>query len=267
MKGTSDLRQAVRRVFGATGRFDLDPVSAEQDNRAWYVAHAEGRCIAKLPERRGGLTIRPELEYELLQLAAEAGVAPRPLAHDPATEIVFIEEIEGSTTLTEQQACESEWIARVGESLQALHTLPVPEALRVFDPVAFAEVYCGEIRGTVARRARALRVECEQLTEECAVVLSGTCLCHNDLHAGNVLVSETLWLVDFEYAVQAAPIVDVASYVAYNDLAAAAALSLAQACLGDDLPFSTAQLQAVVRIQRILGELWEIARSDNNAVS
>ena len=101
----------------------------------------------------------------------------------------------------------------------------------------------------------------------CAQIVAGDCLCHNDLHTGNLLLDEQLWLVDFEYAVLAAPIVDIASYAAFNALEIDAAMQLARACVGSDQMPSVTVLQDVIRVQQILGELWEIARSDNNADS
>ncbi len=262
-----DLRQAVQRVFGHAPNLVVDAVSDDQNNRTWLVEYSDVRCIAKLPEHKGGLTVGAALEFELLRRAAAAGVAPQPLGHDVPTEIVFIELLEDSAALSEHQSREPDMIARVGESLRTLHALPVPAALRRFDPIVFAEAYCADVRGSTVRRARALRVECATLATQYGHVFAGAVVCHNDLHAGNVLIGERLWLIDFEYAVRAAPIVDIASYAAYNELDVAAATALARACLGEALPFSAAELQAVIRIHHILGELWEIARSDNNAAS
>ena len=108
--------------------------------------------------------------------------------------------------------------------------------------------------------------ELDRLSARFSHVIAGRQVCHNDLHAGNILSGERLWLIDFEYAVQASPIVDLASFVAFNDLQEGAAMALARACLGAEPPFSAGELAGVVRMQRILGELWEIARSVNNAV-
>jgi thiamine kinase-like enzyme len=264
------LAQAVQRVIGRgddIAAFDLHALSDDDANRIWYVAHPGGRCIAKFPDTKSGQTISRALEYELLSIAAEVGIAPRPLGHDPVSDIVFVEELEGCSALSQEWAGADEVLGVVGRTLQRLHSLAPPVSLRRFDPLAFAAAYRTEVGESSARAALALYDECEQLVLQCAHLLSGSCLCHNDLHAGNVLTGEQVWLIDFEYAVQAAPIVDVASYVAYNELDDDAAVSLARASLTDDPSFSIVDLRAVVRIQRILGELWEIARSDNNAAS
>ncbi|HMB74533.1 MAG TPA: phosphotransferase, partial [Gammaproteobacteria bacterium] len=143
-----------------------------------------------------------------------------------------------------------------------LHTIEAPPALRSFDPVVFAQAYCLRAQSQAAYR---LRDEIQRLTDRCGHQLVGSGICHNDLHAANILVGERVRLIDFEYAVSASPLVDVASYAAFNGLDEQAAVTFAMHCLDDDLPFSEEQLLEAVRIQRLLGELWEIARSDNNA--
>lgn len=263
-----DLTQAARRVIDETGTFSVYPLSGLADNRTWYVAHQRGRCLARIPEQHGGLTIPPVLEYELLRMAAADGIAPQPLGHDSVTDIIFVTELENCPPLSARQFSASDSAAGVSQTLQRLHALSAPAELRRFDPLEFAKSYCADIAESAAPQAQLLYAECEKLTAECAQLLSGSCICHNDLHAGNLLVGEQFWLIDFEYAVQAAPIVDVASFVAYNNLDdAGTAISFARKCLREDLGFSLAQFQAVVGIHRALGKLWEIARSDNNATS
>lgn len=267
MNDAEILERAVQRVFGKFVAFAAHSLSNDRGNRSWLVTHPDGRCIARFPEHSGGLTISPALEYELLRLAADAGIAPRPVGYDSITGIVFVEELVAHANLSEQQARQSAFISQIADSLRTLHSVAAPKSLRRFDPLAFAQAYCAGIRGTAAHNARALRDECHLLSVQCAHLLRGAYVCHNDLHAGNILVGENIRLIDFEYAVQAAPIVDVASYVAYNNLDDAAALTLAQACLKNAWPYTPEELQAVVRLHRLLGELWEIARTDNNGPS
>jgi thiamine kinase-like enzyme len=258
------LREAIRRVFGAADDVTLAPVSEADANRSWYVELPGVRCIAKLPERHGGLTIESAMEYELLRLTAGALIAPRPIARDAPTEILFVDELGRATELSAEQARDEALLPRVAESLHALHALPAPADLRRFDAVAFARVYCEKSLGSAARRSEALVVETNQLAAQCNRLLQGESLCHNDLHTGNLLVDEQLWFVDFEYAVRASPIVDIASYAALNELDIDAAMMLAEMCLGTARTPSKSDIEAAIRIQKILGELWEIARSDNN---
>ncbi len=254
-------------MFGPAAEVTLRPVAETPDNRSWHVESSDIRCIAKLPEQHGGLTIGPPVEYQLLRVAGQANLAPQPIARDVDTDIIFVEYLAGAAVLSADQAADASLIPRVAESLRALHALPAPAALRVFDASGFAEVYCKAVTGSAVRTARALAYEISQLTAQYAKTVAGDSLCHNDLHAGNLLLDEQLWFVDFEYAVLADPIVDIASYAVFNALDLDAAMELADAYAGSTQWPSAPDLQAVIRIQQILGELWEIARSDNNAGS
>lgn len=263
MNDSATIELALRRVFGAAARIErAQAVSASPENRSWHAVVEDSHVIAKTPERSGGLTIAPALEYELLGSAAAAGIGPQPLGFDEHTGMLFIEHIGAGDALEPGAMALPDIVARLAEILRKLHALEAPSQLRVFDPTGFADDYCAGGSSAALR----LRDELEGLSARFARSFAGEHVCHNDLHAGNVLLGHRLWLIDFEYAVRAAPIVDYASYAAFNGLDATAALTLARAGLGEDLPFSGAELAGVIRIQRILGELWEIARSDNNGV-
>lgn len=258
------LAAALERFFGTGAVRDPVPVVGLATNRSWLVTVDGTRIVAKLPEHRGGLTAGSALEYEILRKAAELGVSPKPLGIDAATGVLFIAALSNCSELDPDTAAEEPVIAQVAAAAGTLHMISAPPALRSFDPVHFAEEYLSVAK---TDRAERLRDEIQRLTDRCGHQLVGAGICHNDLHAANVLIGERLWLIDFEYAVRAAPIVDVASYAAFNGLDEQAALLFAMHCLDEDLPFSAEQLNEAVRIQRLLGELWEIARSDNNARS
>lgn len=261
------LRAAVGRVCPHIGNFDLHPLSNSADNRIWYVVHADGRFLAKLPDPREGLRISTELELEIMQASASAGISAAPVGYDKASRVALMEELPAAAVLSRYDAATTDSIASVSKTLQRLHRIAAPEDLRRFEPPEFAAKYCEKLGGENATRAAQLCGECEQLTRDVNQLVAGESICHNDLHCGNLLVGDGMWLIDFEYAVRAAPIVDIASYAAFNELDAAAAMSLARECLGNRAPASAEALRAVMRIHLILGELWEIARSDNNAPS
>ena len=255
----------MRRTLGGSGPISIRPLGSVADNRAWQIRNGTMACIAKLPERNGGLTVHPALEYELMQRAAEAGVAPRPLGFDSQSEIIFVEQLEEVREAAPESLSEAQQFGLVADTLRRLHAMPAPARLRVFDPLVFAQEYFANIPHPAGRDAEAAYQLCISATQRVEHLLSGDRICHNDLHAGNVLFGQRAWLIDFEYAVRAAALVDVASYIALNVLDPAASREFTQAVLGADPGFSDDELQSVVGIHRALAVLWKIARSDNNA--
>jgi thiamine kinase-like enzyme len=82
-------------------------------------------------------------------------------------------------------------------------------------------------------------------------------LCHNDLVAANVLDDGNLVLVDFEYAVRAAPVLDLAGLAGMNDYGDRACRELLAAYNGDTrTPIAPAELSATVRMVRLIAYFW-----------
>src|SRR5690606_24790388 len=83
-------------------------------------------------------------------------------------------------------------------------------------------------------------------------------LCHNDLAAANILDDgHRLELVDFEYAVLSAPILDLAGLVAMNDYSAAESRALTTAYYGDTAArCDERDLASVVRMIRLMSFFW-----------
>ena len=80
-----------------------------------------------------------------------------------------------------------------------------------------------------------------------------TTLCHHDLVAENILDDGQLWLIDFEYAVCAEPLLDLASLASMNDFSTAQQDCLLDAYYqGATPPFSTARFTEVIRLLRLL---------------
>ena len=92
--------------------------------------------------------------------------------------------------------------------------------------------------------------------------------CHNDLVASNVVDDGELWLVDFEYAASSAPILDLAGLAGLNDYDAAQRARLIAAYYGGErVPFGTEQLDAAIRLVRLLAYFWVLAYGGRQVVS
>jgi thiamine kinase-like enzyme len=85
-----------------------------------------------------------------------------------------------------------------------------------------------------------------------------TALCHNDLVAANVLDDDgSLVLVDFEYAVRGAPILDLANLAGMNDYGARERRDLLAAYRGEDRSGVTeAELDKIIRLVRLIAFFW-----------
>lgn len=241
---------------------DVVPLSGGIERRTYRVSLA-GRCwavrIADAPVE-GSLDLAAE--YEIARAAGEAGLAPRVAGFDPAAEVLVTEYLPAARALTPRALVRNaETLGRVAGLLRSLHALhPRP---RPFEPERFAAAYLETLGGVAAldERGRARAAELERLAREYSARYPSTVLCHNDLVASNILDDAgRLRLIDFEYAVSAAPILDLAGLAALNACSADERWRLAEAYYeGATVPFGPGDLDRVVRLVRLIGYFWALA--------
>jgi thiamine kinase-like enzyme len=113
--------------------------------------------------------------------------------------------------------------------------------------------------GTREPRAAQWADELLELTRRYDARYAPTAFCHNDLVAANVLDDGELALVDFEYAVRAEPLLDLANCAGMNGFGGAEQLALLVAYRGA-APTATecAELAALVRMVRLITWFWAL---------
>ncbi len=253
---------AIARMFDGVTAEQIEALPGGTDARSFKL-QIDGRyLVAKLPESRGGAILAPRAQFELSARLAAAGLAPKPIAYDEATQIQFVEMLQGHHPITMDMLRNGRIMDPIVALLQRLHS--VQASLRPYDPITFASNYVGNQRAKDVAAVNSRFEELALIAEQDAAAWAGTSICHNDLHGANILLGTSLQLIDFEYAVQAAPIVDLASLAAMNDLTSTQAQSLVRRYYGDQAaPFSAREFRNAVRVQQLLAELWKIARSEN----
>jgi thiamine kinase-like enzyme len=252
--GGSGLR--VEPLSGGVGRrtyhvwFDGDRASFE--GNSWAVRVADGRV-------EGSLDLASECEVG--RAAAEAGLAPRVVGFDAAAGVLVTEYLGDARALSSAHTRDAETIDRLATLLRSLHALaPRP---RAFEPERFAASYLDALGGAgrLAAGDRAHAAELVRLARDYSARHSDEVLCHNDLVASNILDDRgRLQLIDFEYAVSAAPILDLAGLAALNGYSADERERLVEAYYAGAVPpFGPDDLDRVVRLVRLIGYFWALA--------
>jgi thiamine kinase-like enzyme len=153
-------------------------------------------------------------EARAMDAAAAAGIAPAVLAAD-ADSGVLLTEFHAGARWTSADMHRAANVERLSAVLRKLHALPTE--LPPFAAERIASRYlAGLPRGVREPRAAHWGEELMTLARRYDERYAPTALCHNDLVAANVLDDGTLALVDFEYAVRADPLLDLANVVAMN---------------------------------------------------
>jgi thiamine kinase-like enzyme len=149
-------------------------------------------------------------------------------------------------------------IARAARLLKRLHT--IKRECRRYDPEAFAAQYLTAPALVLAAVDRRRATELRELARAYRTRYPSVVLCHNDLVASNVLDDGGLKLVDFEYAVTAAPVLDIAGLAALNDFDKDERWRLAEAYYDPvPVPFTAGELRKVVRLVRLIAYFWALS--------
>ena len=211
-------------------------------------------------------TLSLESERQVLALTAEAKLSPPVIACDTETGALITRYLRGATTLNPERMRDSANIDRAAAMLRRLHSLPAPTGLHTFRPTELARSYIVAAFGPTgaphedADELRRWSTEFRHLAQDYEAAFKPTALCHNDLVAANILDDGRLWLVDFEFAVRADPILDLAGLAGLNGFGQTHCRRLLDAYYGPDAaPDSILQLNQVVRLVQLMAYFWALA--------
>lgn len=254
-------------------RLQAQPLPGGLSNRGCLLRCGSERWAVRLPlvstpgeSTRAGETLSLESERRVLAVAAEAKLAPEVVVCDDETGALVTRYVERATSLTAEQVREHVNVDRIAITLRRLHGLPAPGGLAAFRPTELAGIYIDAVSGSPGARhnfadeRRVWGPEFTHLAQAYEAAFEPTALCHNDLVAANILDDGQLRLVDFEFAVLADPVLDLAGLAGLNGFGPAHCHRLLDAYYGPErVPISLAQLNQVIRLVRLMAFFWALA--------
>jgi len=249
----------LRPILGAMlGRLrSIAPLPSGSSGTSYLVETATGRFVAKAFAPDAQVLLGPVAQFELIGRLAQAGLAPRPAGVHADEHILVTEFVADAGAIAPEQLCQPQNIERLAAALRRLHAVRV--AIPSFTPRAYADRYLARIGGIHRLGAEDRDHFAELLSLKDCVATAATTLCHNDLAAENLLFGESVRFIDFDYAVCASPIVDLASIVIMNEFSPLAAHNLVTAYFAGTSPFSESEFAKVQRLMRLLAHFWSLA--------
>ncbi len=210
----------LRQVPGCeSGRPPLSarPLAGGLSNRTALVHTARGRFVVRL---HADVSPRPGLDRQrevvLHELAAAAGLAPPIVAAGSSGLFLITEFIEGQAWSADSFASAAA-LRVLAHRLRLLHALqrpPVPH----LEPMAVVHAYLASI----ARFAPTEAADLAGLEKRGAHMLGRagsssrtSTIVHNDLDHRNLITAGQLYLLDWEYAAIADPLLDLACVLSY----------------------------------------------------
>jgi Ser/Thr protein kinase RdoA (MazF antagonist) len=227
---------------------------------SYRVEAATGRFVAKAFRSDAKVLLGPAAQFALFARLAKVGLAPVPAGFDRHERILVTEFVADGTAVSASELRQPERIERLAAALNLLHGLPAD--IPPYAPRACAERYLAEIGGVACLSAGSRERFEELLSLSADFDQAATTLCHNDLAAENVLFGTAIRFIDFDYAVSASPILDLASVVVMNGFATAEAHALIAAYFSGSIPFSETEFARVQRLVCLLAHFWSLASAD-----
>lgn len=196
------------------GRPRLTPIDGGRTNRNYMAEDASGRYFVRSGRDIPHLGISRKAERRSAELAAAAGLAPR-IRHDG--DGVLITDFVSGTALDPTTARAPDMLKAIARHLSALHRIEASADLPLFCPATISLHYLERLDEASLPFERARLRQCiEDLPRACA-----RCLVHGDLIPENFILDTEgrLQLIDWEYAGNGIPEIDIALIASNFDLA------------------------------------------------
>jgi thiamine kinase-like enzyme len=257
------VRSALERVLGADAvrRATLWPLEGGIKKRSYLVSSDDMQWVLRLPAAGADALLDLATEAAVMRAAAAAGLAPDVVAVDVEAGILLTDYRAGARAWSAVDARRPRNVERAAALLRDLHGLDA--VAPPFGAERIARGYLAALSaGVDARLARFDTREqawVDELLERARyydATHAATVLCHNDLVAANVLDDGRLVLVDFEYAVRAAPVLDLAGLAGMNDYGTRERRELLAVYCGDGAAIAESELERIVRLVRLMAFFW-----------
>lgn len=260
--------ELLRSVLGSRlGRIaDVVPLDSGTTGRSYRVDTVASRFAAKIFSPGTDALLGPRAQFDLLARLAPLGIAPAPAVCDESAGVLVTEYIDDAAAVSAGEFRRAERIHSVGRVLVRLHRsgIDVPK----LEPEKYARRHFSRLGGLDRLSPTDQARGNELLGLAASLDFDAACLCHNDLIADNILFgqSQTLRLIDFDYAALAPPILDLVSVSVMNGLGPREEVQLIAAYGADaESPNFIAEFARVKRFARLLFHFWSLASSDAEA--
>ncbi len=224
-------------------------------NRSFRISSGTDQFVLRLDAAHtSALRLDRAAEQVALERAFAAGIGAEMVYSDPAQGILLTRYVPGRS-LAQSDLEETSVLEAIAALLHRLHALP--ELGRGFDVPTIAQGYLASLPDDSEMRQTA-----EMLVKmlESQVSDVPTSFCHNDVIAANFIRpgpnTDSLVLIDWEYAGDNDPYFDLASLIAYNQLDGRYADALLGAYFGEAAAVDRERLAAQVRNYNALYWLW-----------
>jgi thiamine kinase-like enzyme len=259
------IDEIVQRLWPGS-EIRVSPIAAGLTNQNYRVEVDGKPRFVRLPGASTDLlAVDRANELHNARAAAEAGVGPKVIAHDPESGALVLDWIDGRT-MSNSAFAERGTPARIAEALRRLHA--GPRFRDDFNMFRLTEYYLDVVDQRSVRIPDGYRDELPKVAFIEAALAAHplpTVPCHNDLLAENYLDDgRRLWIVDYEYSGNNDPTFELGNTAQELGFDAARQEALCAAYFGEATP----ALLARMRLQMIMSDVgWTLWAAIQAAIS
>ncbi len=257
MRRPPELQSAMADIPALAHACVLRELTGGSVSDSWLVEAHGKRMVVRVDTplaRELGLDRKGELR--VLQTVAAAGIGADLIWADPAAGVLVTAYIPGPVW-SEKSLLDPAGLEQLAGTLRRLHSLPAAVSPD-FNPAQAALTYAGGI-GTTA--AAELAEKAVHLASQLLAPGYHRSLCHNDLVYSNIIGSDPVRLIDWEYAAVGDPLFDLAVVVRHHQLPDTVAQGFLRACLRLPDAQTTERFNAFCDLYDLLSALWYMAVS------
>jgi thiamine kinase len=255
-----DPAESLARILGVTpSRVELlSLLEGGYGNHSYRLRCGDDEFVLRVPARPGDL---PGVDREAEQLALSAvgahGLGPEVVFSDPGSGMLVTKFLPGRRW-THADFSNIESLAGLGQTLAALHSIDPPPQMRRLDLAAHVAALEARVQRVPERVQRGARKMLDRFDAR------PTRLCHNDVHAGNVIEDGDIRLLDWEYAAVGDPLFDLAGPICCERIDATDRAGLLSGYRTDGGSVDLVRLAAATWLYDYVMCLWELATATSN---
>ena len=250
VKGVLETFEAGRAALAAG--IAVTALAGGLENESHRVRSPVGDWVVRIAGAQDArFAINRIAEYQAQSAAAVLGFGPA-IVHVDAPRGVLVSEHLAGAAWSRAQVRSPAGLAALGRRLGELHAVPPPGTVRrmnVHDVLAHYLELPASPASPISRAELSARLRWSLATYRA----SPPVLCHNDLHHLNLIGSEPLCFVDWEYAAVGDPVFELAAVIGYHDLDLEQREALLQAHGGS---FAPAHVKRMCLVFDCLHALW-----------
>jgi len=250
----------VREVLGhfAEGRaalaagIEVTALVGGLENATCRIRSRAGDWVLRIAGPRDArFAINRVAEAQAQAAAAALGFGPS-IVHAETSRGVLVSEFVPGRVWTREEVRSPDGLAILGARLREMHGVPPPPGVRrmnVHDVLAHYLEYPAAPGGAISREDLTARLRWSLATYR----PPPPALCHNDLHHLNLIGTDPLRFIDWEYAAVGDPVFELAAIIGYHDLDAEERAQLLAAHGGN---FAPAHVKRMCLVFDCLHALW-----------